>query len=255
MASKARTADARARRAAAPRQPARGRGRMRYDALVDATETLLRTMNPDELGLYRIAEEAGIPPASAYHFFPTKEAAFTALAMRLVEELVVARSKPVPARTVQSWQALLRCDIERTRDFFNEHPAGLKIFYGGFGGVDTRHIDQPLSLQLASAAYERLNSLFHMPAMRDPTSRFETRIAILDALWSLSVRQHGTITDEYFEESIIACLAYSLTFLPERLEPRERLLEAIEADAQLVIAYDGSGALDEPTDPPALAAE
>lgn len=235
-----------AKRTSGPRQPARGRGQLRYDALVDATEELLRTDDPDEVGLYRIAERAGVPPASVYHFFPTKEAAFTALAMRTMEQLVAVHREPIPADQIQSWQQLFRVDAGRARDFYNTHPAGLKIFYGGYGGVDARNIDENTSLKLATASYARMDSIYYMPFMREPEAKFKSRMAILDAIWSLSVRKHGTINDEYFEESYLACTAYSRTFLPDRIELRPALIEAIAAGSLMSISYEKFVDEDEP---------
>lgn len=236
----------RTRRPSGPRQPARGRGHLRYDALVDATEELLRTDNPDEVGLYRIAERANVPPASVYHFFPTKEDAFTALAMRTMDQLVAVHREPIPASRIQSWQELFRIDIGRARDFYNDHPAGMKIFYGGYGGVDARKIDQAVSFKLAGASYARLNSVFHMPFMTQPERRFECRMAILDAIWSVSVRQNGTIDPDYFEESYQACVAYSRTFLPERMELRQTTRDAVANGEMICIPYDNFMAVEEP---------
>ncbi len=229
---------ARAKRAAGPRSPARDRGLVRFNALVDATETLLETGDPDEIGLYQIAEEAGIPPASAYHFFPTKEAAFTAVAMRISERLMDVHREPILAERVLTWQGLFRNDVERARQFYNSQPAGLKILYGGFGGVDGRNVDRAVTSRLAVSGYSRLNKIFHMPYLRHPERKLENRMGILDAIWSISVRKHGTIDDDHFEESLFACIAYSRTFLPDRVEPREELLEAARQGETILLPFD-----------------
>lgn len=227
-----------AKRPSTPRKPARGRGLLRYDALVDATEFLLQSEDPDEVGLYRIAEQAGVPPASVYHFFPTKEAAFTALAMRIIDQLLKAHHEPIRARDINSWQDLFRMDCLRGKNFYNSHPAGLKIFYGGYGGVDARRIDEATSSRMAHASYARLDTIFHMPFMRNPEFRFACRMAMLDAIWSVSVQHHGYITDEFHEEAMVACLAYSRTFFPERLELRDEFRALVESDGMVSIPYD-----------------
>lgn len=227
-----------AKRPSAPRKPARGRGLLRYDALVDATEFLLQTEDPDEVGLYRIAEQAGVPPASVYHFFPTKEAAFTALAIRIMDQLLEAHREPIRARDIQTWQDLFRMDCTRGKNFYNSHPAGLKIFYGGYGGVDARRIDEAATTRLSSAIYARMNTIFHMPYMRNPELKFACRMVILDAIWSISVQRYGYITDEFHEEAVVACLAYSRTYFPEQIELRDEFRAAVEADAMLTIPFE-----------------
>ncbi len=230
----------------APRKPSRGRGLIRYDALVDATEQLLQSEDPDEVGLYRIAEQAGVPPASVYHFFPTKEAAFTALAMRIMDQLLDVHHEPIHARDVQTWQDLFRLDSTRACSFYNNHPAGLKIFYGGYGGVDARRIDEAATAKLAHAGYARLDKLFHMPFVRNPDFKFSCRLSILDSIWSSSVQRYGLITDEYHEEAVTACLAYSRTFLPDRIEQRDEFRALVEADGTVEIPFEDFSAPLEP---------
>jgi AcrR family transcriptional regulator len=73
-----------AARPTSPRKPVQKRSRERYERLLDATESLLSAQDAGSVGLYDIAKHANVPPASVYHFFPTKEAAFVALAERFL---------------------------------------------------------------------------------------------------------------------------------------------------------------------------
>lgn len=227
-----------ARRAGSPRQPSRGRGLLRYTALVDATEALLQTEDPDEVGLYRIAEQADVPPASVYHFFPTKEAAFTALANRVADRLMEVHRAPIRARDIQSWQALFQIDTGRARDFYNANPAALKIFYGGFVGVDARRVDESVVRRLAGASYRRMDQIFHMPFIRNPEQKFVSRLAILDSIWGVSVKLHGHITEEFHQEALIACTAYSCHILPEAIELRDSFLKLVKSDAMIALPFE-----------------
>ena len=209
-----------------PRTPSRRRGVVRYTALLDATDELLQTEDPGAVGLYQIAERAGVPPASVYHFFPTKEAAYVALAERFFDGLLEVHSQPFPAAELHSWQDLYRIDLRRGADFYNRHPPAMKILYGGSGGVEAREIDKLVTMKMAGSAYDRMNRVFHMPYVKDPERRFEVRIGILDAIWTISVRRHGRITDDYLAVAYNACVAYARLFLPEFVEPRDELLAA-----------------------------
>lgn len=221
-----------------PRTPSRGRGVARYGALLDATDALLQVENPDTIGLYQIAEQAGVPPASVYHFFPTKEAAYVALAERYLEGLMEVHRAPIEARLLGGWQDLLQIDFRRAMEFYNARPPMNKILYGGYGGIEARNIDKLFSLKLANAHYDRLDRIFHMPFMSSPGSFFENRLGILDALWSISVRRYGSITEEYLLEAQRACAAYTLVYLPQYLEPRELLVEAAARGESLTLAFD-----------------
>jgi AcrR family transcriptional regulator len=229
----------RRKRRASPRQPSRGRGLARYAALLDAAHDLLKREAPDAIGLYQIAERAGVPPASAYHFFPTKEAAYVGLAERYCDEIVRIHSVPIPARDIANWQDVFRIDLRRAMAYFNSEPSAMKILYGGYGGVEARNIDKIFSRKLAQANYSRLDKIFHMPVMRDAEKKFELRLAILDSIWEVSVRRHGHITEDYFTEALDACNAYIRLFLPEHLEPREILVRAMERDAVVHLHLPG----------------
>jgi len=206
----------------------RGRGILRYGALVEATERLLLNNSPDAVGLYQIAEEAGVPPASVYHFFPTKEAAFLALARTYLDEFIRLGEGPVPIAELHSWQDLIRIDMGRGKDFYNDHPPAMKILYGGYGGVETREVDSLYNLRIAESLSRRLNTVFHMPISRNTVSMFENCLAIIDGIWTISYRRYGTITDEYYNEALKACNAYCRLYLPETVELREDYHSAAE---------------------------
>ena len=103
-------APAPAKRGFEPRAPQRERGVVRYRELLDALEVLLETHHPDDVGIYQIAEAAKAPPASTYHFFPTREAAFVALAGRHLDRFQQGMHTPVRASAFNSWLELLARD-------------------------------------------------------------------------------------------------------------------------------------------------
>lgn len=232
------TEDPKPRRREGPRTPSQGRGLVRFNVLLDATEELLQSTDPDSIGLYQIAERAGVPAPSVYHFFPTKEAAYDALAERYVAQLLEAHRTPIEARRLKNWTDLFRIDIDRGRDFYNRHTPALKIFYGGYGGVNTGNIDRITAERMSSTNYDRMNRIFHMPVLRNPPRFFEVRLSILDAVWTLSVRRHGHITEAYHEEAYEACLAYSRVYLPAYIERREMLIEASDRGESVTLPFD-----------------
>lgn len=194
---------------------------LRFAALVDAVETLLTEHNPDDIGLYQIADQANVPPGSVYHFFPTREAAFLALANRYLSGFEALASLPIDTTALESWQSLMAWDQQKAMHFYNERPAALKLLLGGFGGLDIRQADTRYNAQAGNEMYHRLDTIFHMPFVRDPETKFHITIEILDAVWSISYVKHGRITDEYYREALDACTAYCRLFLPERVELRE----------------------------------
>jgi len=230
--------DSKRKRREGPRAPSRKPGVQRHSLLLDATEALLQTGNPNDVGLYQIAERAGVPPGSVYHFFPTKEAAFVALANRFTSRLMDVHRAPIEARAIGNWTDLYRIDTRRAMEFYNSSQPALKIFYGGFGGIEEREVDRVVAQTMAAHNYARMNRIFHMPYLSNPGAKFEVRLAILDSIWTLSTRKHGRITEDYYEESYAACVAYSRIYLPERIERRQELIDAAEKRQAIVLPFD-----------------
>lgn len=208
-----------------PRAPSRGRGVARYEALLDATEALLRDQSPDDIGLYQIADAANTPTASVYHFFPTKEAAFVALVQRYLQEFPKLVLGPERIAGMRSWQDYMTAEQEMVRGYYERNPPALKLICGGYGGLESRKIDNEFVTRIAQGAYDRYDRIFHMPYLADPVKHFHVSLTIMDAIWSLSYLKHGQITAEYADEALAACIAYCRLFLPERIEVRAEIRE------------------------------
>lgn len=209
-----------------PRIPSRDRGVQRYAALVDATERLLRDHSPDVIGLYQIAKEAGVPPASTYHFFPTKEAAFFALANRYFEAFTRLGDEPVPAAAMQSWQDMLRIVFEQAAKLYNSYPPAMKIFYGGYANMSLQDADMRFNASIAENMFGRLDAVFDMPYVREPAKKFEIVLHAMDAIFKISYLRNGRITNDYLSEALDATIAYCRVFLPERTPLRDAYASA-----------------------------
>lgn len=196
------------------RKPAQERTRLRFEALLDAADRLLLQDDTSKIGLYDIAAAAGMPPASAYHLFPTKEAVFVALGTRYLNGLSHYITRPFEPGTVQSWQEFVSVELVRAVEFYNNHPVMCKLFLGEHVISEIRTVDTR-NVEAASAAqYDRMNQVFHMPYVRRPELKFNALIGIYDGIWMTSYAKHGRITEDFARETERAALAYCATFLP-----------------------------------------
>lgn len=223
------------RRNSAPRAPRRERGVQRYGELLDALEVLLETNHPDDIGIYQIAEQAKAPPASTYHFFPTKEAAFVALAERHLRRFRLGMHLPVPAAALAGWLDLLAYDSRESVRYFNSHPAALKLVIGRYGGLRVREVDIEYNRSISRAYVDRLKAAFDMPDVADSATRFHTMLEIQDAVWAISYASHGTITPEYEREAIRASRAYIRLYFPEEIALTEEIRLAIAGGEPLIL--------------------
>lgn len=209
------TATARTGKAAlAARKPAQRRSRIRFEALLDAADALLAKNETTDVGLYDIAAAAGVPPASVYHLFPTKEAAFVALAERYLAGLRDHIAQPFDVSEVHRWQDYILLEMYRAIEFYNQHPVMCKLFLGENVLPDVRILDVKNVKAASSSSYDRMNVYFEMPYLHDPDINFAVLIGIYDGIWMTSYARHGRITDEFARETEMAAIAYCETFLP-----------------------------------------
>jgi AcrR family transcriptional regulator len=208
------------------RRPTRERGVLRFNTLIAATERLLNRHDPDEVGLYQIAKEADVPPASVYHFFPNKGAAFLALAEHHLQGLRDLDKPPIDAASLRSWQDLMAIEHARAVNYYNEHVPALKIILGGYPSWDIRQADRSLTAELAKTSVGYYDNLFHMPYFGDPERMFLISVGITDAIWAISFARHRKIEPDYAADALSASIAFCRTYLPERVQPRAKVLEA-----------------------------
>lgn len=217
------------RRSLRPREPQRGRGVQRYGELLDALDRLLESNHPDDIGIYQIAEEANAPPASTYHFFPTKEAAFVALAARYLKQFRQGMRTPIRASAFASWLDLLAYDSRASVKYFHQHPAALKLLIDRKGGSRVRELDIEHNRVIAKSYVHRIQAAFALPDIPDAADKFHILLEIQDAIWAVSYVNHGQITPYFENEAIRACRAFIRLYYPEEVPLRDEVRERIAA--------------------------
>ncbi|MFA4938849.1 TetR/AcrR family transcriptional regulator [Brevundimonas sp.] len=211
----------------AARQPVRERGIQRQALLLDAVDDLLRSADPEDVGIYQIAERAKVAPASVYHFFPTREAAFVALAQRYLAEFRRLGEQPAEASRLKSWQDYFEIEQARVSAAFNDSPPALRIFLG-YAGAAVRNFGARFNTEMTTGVFDALDRLFHMPHVADPQRRFGIAHAVMEAVWTQAYLQDGRITEECRQDALEAHRVYCRLFLPERVEPRDWVRTAAE---------------------------
>jgi len=204
---------------AGARKPVRKHAQERFNALLNATETLLADASNEEVSLAQIAQHSGVPLASVYHFFPNRNAAYVALAQRYHADLRYLASQP-HASMPATWQDMIRANQLRAAAYLNERPAALRLFMGAGVSVQVRNIDMNGNLALTRIRVEQFNRHFEMPRVPDFEYRLGVSLAISDGIWALSYSVHNRITDDYLVESARAVVCYLRCFLPESLPLR-----------------------------------
>lgn len=204
------------------------RGLVRYNRLLDAADALLVAHEIEEVGLYQIAKMAQVPPASAYHFFPTPGAVLVALAERYHQRFEQIGSE-VDARSVRSWQAMLKLRLGEAVRIYNASLPICKLFLGAHTTRELVQSEAGFNELVAKRMLVFYGRFFHMPRIGDSERKFLVMLTLVDAVWSLSFTRHRMITPEFEEEALAVAIAYCRTFLPETIEPRDPPLDETAA--------------------------
>lgn len=209
------------KRSSAPRRPLQQRSQDRVQKLLDATDKLLSKQDPSEVGLYDIAKAAKVPPSSVYHFFPTKEAAFAALAERYLKRLyAVTRETQFNDPRIKKWQDVFVLSSRLCIEFYNSNPVVLKLFFGAGVTPEIRQRDAEYLRALSADGYNWLDRFFYMPDIPNSETKFTVVWSIFDGITNTSYQRHGCVTQELHEQMVSAIIAYCGTFLPKTLRRR-----------------------------------
>lgn len=200
-----------------PRTPIRKRGIERFEHLLDCVAALIGEFPDDDISLAQVAERAGVPIASVYHFFPNRNAAFVALAQRYhrhLAQMSIIEGPSAPRR----WQDVFEFRLRRSAAYLNSEPAALRLFMGFGVSVDVRNTDVAGNAALAERRAVYLREAYDIPVMPDLEHRIAISLALIDGIWALSYSNHKCITDEYLDEAVLAAVTYLRCYLPEYLQ-------------------------------------
>ncbi|WP_435171264.1 TetR/AcrR family transcriptional regulator [Falsirhodobacter sp. 1013] len=197
----------------------RKRGEERLRLLIDATDALVSEQDLETVTLQQIAQRAGIPVSSIYHFFPNREAAFIAVAKQHLKWF----DKTMGSRLVappESWQDFVRIRLHSSADYLNQHRSALRLLLGRHISDEMQQVNAASYLRLARARLGVLDSYFVLPSIEGLDQRFANGGLMADAVHGHSFTRHGYITEYFLDESTRAVVSYLRCYLPEYLPRR-----------------------------------
>lgn len=205
-----------------PRLPQRAAGRQRYLLLVDAVDRLLSERDAGEISLYDIAEAAGVPTASVYHFFPSMAAGYVALAQRYLETFREIFAQPIDHDSLSCWQDVFRVKHQQALDYYKNHIVARKLFLGSEYSWQVRQADVVGNRHLAESLAGTYRRHFHLDNAEMLIEKIEVGIDMCDSIWALScLKNAGVIDDYYAQESARAYEAYMGLYIPIHVAKRE----------------------------------
>ena len=191
----------------------RKRGRERRKLLLKATYDLLCVRPVEDISFRDIADEAGVPEGSAYHFFANRFDVFSALAEELSDQFIEAHQCKVPPSRRKNWQALAEHLVDVGAKVYAKNPPARQLLIGGKTPPEVKQADRLNDRAVGNVMYEVFAEHFELPETDEMRKAFFYFIEITDLIFTLSVIEHGEITAEMLAEAKRAGTGYLSTYL------------------------------------------
>ncbi|MEE4690074.1 TetR/AcrR family transcriptional regulator [Pseudomonas alliivorans] len=206
-------------RTAAPRKP-RARSQARIDSILDAARTLLASEGAASLSIYSVAERAGIPPSSVYHFFASVPALLEALTADIHAAFRASLQAPIEHESLENWRDLSQVVEMRMLDIYNADAAARQLILAQHGLTEINQADRQHDIELGHLMLEVFNRHFHLPTLPDDVDVFALAMELGDRVYARSVQLHGEITPRMAVEGMRVFDAYVGLYLPPFLMKR-----------------------------------
>ena len=206
-------------RTVAPRKT-RARSQARIDSILDAARTLLASEGVASLSIYSVAERAGIPPSSVYHFFASVPALLEALTADIHAAFRASLQAPIEHDSLDSWRDLSRVVEMRMLDIYNADAAARQLILAQHGLTEINQADRQHDIELGHLMLDVFNRHFHLPALPDDVDVFALAMELGDRVYARSVQLHGEITPRMAVEGMRVFDAYVGLYLPPFLVKR-----------------------------------
>ena len=202
------------------KQATQARGRARRELLIQSAKDLLDEQPLDSISLADVAARADIPTGSAYHFFPSVQGVFQALAERFAEELDAAISAPYEISADANWSAILFQAIDRACVIYEQAPGYRQLIIGGKAPPAIKLADRIHDEQIGPLVIDAIGQYFVMPEIPRAPEIFFNMVEMVDLFLMLSVIRNNAITEEMKAEAKRAAYAYLRTYLPDEFPRR-----------------------------------
>lgn len=188
--------------------PSQARSRARLRRVLDCADELLAREGTAAFTTTRIAEAAGVPIGSVYHFFPDKQTIVEALAVSYwsdFEDLVAGAAEADCLEPFQDPGATL---IDVVAAGFRARPGFLALWYGGLRTERVRDATRPTREAIARSIEQILAN--HWPRASSFARATAAQITVLagDGLLREAFRRHPEGDDELLAESKFLLSSY-----------------------------------------------
>jgi AcrR family transcriptional regulator len=205
-----------------PSRKPRASSQARIAQILHAARELLAAQGVAGLSIYSVAERAGIPPSSVYHFFASVPALLDALTADVHSAFRSSLEQPVDHLALNSWQDLSRLIERRMLAIYEADPAARQLILAQHGLTEVTQADRQHDTELGELMQVLFERHFHLPALPDDVEVFALALELGDRVYARSMHLHGRITARMAEEGMRVLDAYLGLYLPPFLPKREQ---------------------------------
>ena len=197
------------------------RGNARRKMLCIAASEMLAYTPVEELTFRAVAKKAGVPEGSAYHFYANKYDLLSDVISDISEDFLAAHAAAIPDGTINAWRDLADLVIQRGADVYATSPAALRLCLGGHVPEEVKRRDRINNRRVSRTISDLFDRYFVMPPIHNRDNVFYYAIELGDLMFSLSVAEHGDISESMLAEAKRVVQAYLGAYLPEHLDKTE----------------------------------
>ena len=202
------------------RRKPQARSLERRRAIMDAARELLEDTSISNLSLYQVAEKAGIPPSSLYHFFPKVDALLSALVEEIFADFDATLEKPLRSEDINHWSDIFRQIQARYIAYYCEHKYVRDLILGQHVVSTIHHADYLHDDMLGCRICRFHEKYYELPPLPEEYNIFAIALQVADKVYSISHQEHGNITDTMAREGLNAALAYLGQYLPQQMQKK-----------------------------------
>lgn len=211
-------------RTASPRKP-RASSQARIVQILTAARELLAEQGMATLSIYTVAERAGIPPSSIYHFFASVPALLEGLTADVHAAFRASLQQPIDHTALRSWHDLSRLIEQRMLAIYAEDAAARQLILAQHGLAEVTQADQQHDLELGRLMHALFDRHFPLPQLPTDIDVFNLAMSLGDRVYARSVQLYGAITPRLAEEGMRVFDAYLGLYLPAALPKRPAPLD------------------------------
>lgn len=207
-----------------PRSPSarkpRASSQSRIVGILAAARELLAEQGVAGLSIYNVAERAGIPPSSVYHFFASVPALLEALTADIHRAFRACLQVPIAHASLRDWRDLSRLVEQRMLAIYASDAAARQLILAQHGLTEVTQADRLHDIELGQALRALFDRHFPLPQLPDDVDVFALAMELGDRVYARSVYVHGSITPRMAEEGMRVFDAYLGLYLPAHLPKR-----------------------------------